>query len=109
LTNGCNSQPPWEFLDSASSFALHSYELSRLSHAANLRKEIGRLLDQWLEENAGALLARWLLERRKCCASAPEPSRSPAPGGSAGFSASHNALEPSPEREAERSSALRFL
>ena len=59
------TQPPWEFLLSASRNSLQSYELSRLAHAANLRKEIGALLDQWMEENACALLARWLIEQRE--------------------------------------------
>jgi hypothetical protein len=59
------TQPPWEFLLSASRNSLQSYELSRLSHAANLRKEIGALLDQWVEENACAMLARWLIEQRE--------------------------------------------
>lgn len=57
-------QPPWEFLLAASRNSLQSYELSRLSHAANLRKEIGTLLDEWLEENACAMVARWLIEKR---------------------------------------------
>jgi hypothetical protein len=59
------TQPPWEFLLSASSNSLQSYELSRLNHAANLRKEITQLLDSWLEENASALLARWLMRQRE--------------------------------------------
>lgn len=59
------TEPPWEFLLSASLTSLQSYELSRLSHAANLRKEIGQLLDCWLDENAAAMLARWLMEQRK--------------------------------------------
>jgi hypothetical protein len=58
-------EPPWEFLLSASRNSLQSYELSRLSHAANLRKEIAQLLDSWLDENAAALLARWLMEERE--------------------------------------------
>ena len=58
------TQPPWEFLLSASRNSLQSYELTRLSDAANLRKEINALLDQWLEENASAMLARWLMEQR---------------------------------------------
>jgi len=49
------TQPPWEFLLSASRNSLQSYELSRLSHAANLRKEITQLLDSWLEENTAAM------------------------------------------------------
>jgi hypothetical protein len=59
------TEPPWEFLLSASKNSLQSYELSRLSHAANLRKEIGQLLDSWLDENSAAMLARWLMEQRE--------------------------------------------
>ena len=59
------TQPPWEFLLTASRNTLHSYELSRLAHASNLRKEISSLLDQWLDENANAMVARWLIEQRE--------------------------------------------
>ena len=86
------TQPPWEFLVSASPFALQSYELSRLNHAANLRKEIARLLDQWLHENSCAMLARWLMEQRDRSLTqhkAPDSS----PGGAApGNTASYNVL-----------------
>ncbi len=64
-------QPPWEFLLSASRNSLQSYELSRLSHAANLRKEMAALLDQWIEETSAAMLARWLMEHREREAAAP--------------------------------------
>jgi hypothetical protein len=67
-----SAQPPWEFLLSASRNSLQSFELSRLAHAANLRKEIGALVDQWMEENAAAMLARWLLEQRDRSGRAPE-------------------------------------
>ena len=59
-----NAEPPWEFLLSASRNSLQSFELNRLSHAANLKKEIGALLDQWLAENAAAMLARFLMDPR---------------------------------------------
>jgi hypothetical protein len=59
------SQPPWEFLLSASRNSLQSYELSRLAHAANLRKEVAALVDQWVEENSSAMLARWLMDQRE--------------------------------------------
>ena len=59
------TKPPWEFLLYASRTSLQSSELSRLGHAANLRKEITALLDPWLEENASAMLARWLMEQRE--------------------------------------------
>jgi len=67
-----STQPPWEFLLSASRNSLQSFELSRLAHAANLRKEISALIDQWMEENAAAMLARWLLEQRERSARAPD-------------------------------------
>jgi len=57
--------------------SLQSYELSRLSHAANLRKEIGALLDLWMEENSAAMLARWLMEQRE----RPQPTLEDAPAG----------------------------
>jgi len=63
--NTYRTQPPWEFLLTASRNTLQSYELSRLGHAANLRKEISSLLDQWLDENANAMVARWLIEQRE--------------------------------------------
>ncbi len=63
--NYYKTQPPWEFLLSASRNSLQSYELSRLNHAANLRKEIGALLDLWIEENSAAMLARWLVEQQE--------------------------------------------
>ncbi len=68
-------QPPWEFLLSASRHSLQSYELSRLSHASNLRKEIAALLDLWIEENSSAMLARWLLEHQDREAEAAAESR----------------------------------
>lgn len=72
------TQPPWTFLLSASRTSLQSYELTRLSHAANLRKEIATLLDQWLDESACAMLARWLMEQRERSAISPpnDPSAS---------------------------------
>ncbi len=54
--------PPWQYLQRASEPSLQSYELTRLNHAANLRKEIAVLVDEWIESKAYALLARWLLE-----------------------------------------------
>jgi hypothetical protein len=70
-------QPPWEFLLLASCSSLQSFELSRLSHAANLRKEIGQLLDTYVEENSAAMLARLLMEQREQARPAEQASRSP--------------------------------
>jgi hypothetical protein len=88
------TQPPWEFLLTASRNTLQSYELSRLGHAANLRKEISSLLDQWLDENANAMVARWLIEQRERTvlgaesqSASDQPAAEPAPAnGHFGFS-----------------------
>lgn len=88
--SGYLTQPPWEFLVSASPFALQSYELSRLNHAANLRKEIAHLLDQWLEENACAMLARWLIEQREHSLPKPHAPAHPSKASPLGGSASDN-------------------
>ena len=83
---------PWEFLLSASRTTLQSYELSRLSHAANLRKEILELLDQYMEERTSALLARWLIEQRERSVMATENTVTAEVAGSNGHSASDNVL-----------------
>jgi hypothetical protein len=59
------STVPIKYLETASDQSLESYELSRLNHASNLRKELVQLIDQWLEESAAAMLARWILEHRR--------------------------------------------
>jgi hypothetical protein len=56
--------PPWDYLHQASIPSLESYELSRLNHAANARREIGALIEQWVEDMAHALLAQWVREDR---------------------------------------------
>ena len=66
------STPPWDFFLQASNPSLESFELSRLNRAANLRKEIAVLLEQWMEETAQAMLARWVREDRKALPQ-PEP------------------------------------
>jgi hypothetical protein len=56
--------PPWDYLHDASISSLESFELTRLNHVANLRREMVSLLDQWVEDAAQALLARWILDDR---------------------------------------------
>jgi hypothetical protein len=96
----CKISPPWSFLLSASKNSLQSYELSRLSHAANLRKEIAALVDQWVEENSSAMLARWLMENHDRDSAQPaERSSGGVQPAAAGISASHNFLgDFAPER-----------
>jgi hypothetical protein len=77
--------PPWDYLHDASMPSLESFELSRLNHAANLRREIAALLDQWIEETAQALLARWVREDRKL-AQQPHPPPDSLPDAELPFS-----------------------
>ena len=58
-----NCSIPYEFLSKASVPTLESFELSRLNHAANLKKQINELVEQWLDESAAALLARAMILR----------------------------------------------
>jgi hypothetical protein len=71
------TNPPWEYLHDASISSLQSYELSRLNHAANLRREISALMDQWIEDTTQAQLARWVLEDRTIPRTAPPPDVKP--------------------------------
>ncbi len=66
-------RPPWDYLHDASRASLESYELSRLNHAANLRREISALMDQWIEETSQAMLARWVREDRALPRATPAP------------------------------------
>jgi hypothetical protein len=55
-------EPPLDYLRTASRSLLQSFELTRLNNAANIRREIAVLIDQWIDEAAQAMLARWMLE-----------------------------------------------
>ena len=94
-------QPPWDYLHDASVPSLESYELSRLNHAANLRREIGALLDQWIEDSTQALLARWVREDRALPRGGPPEVESPQP--QLPFD---EAPSPAPPRQSERAMKL---
>ena len=57
-------RPPVEYLRKCSDTSLRYFEMSKLEHAANLRRELTVLLDEMMEETALALLARWMLDKR---------------------------------------------
>jgi hypothetical protein len=87
-----SAQPPWEFLLSASKNSLQSFELSRLAYAANLRKQITVMIDQWIDENTAAMLARWLLDQRERATRSPEALSAAAPGSNGAHAVSDNFL-----------------
>lgn len=62
---------PLSVLSKSSSASLQELELKKLNNAANLRKQLHALHDQLVQEQAEALLARWLIEDFR--ARHPEP------------------------------------
>lgn len=84
-----------EYLREASPASLQSFELSRLNHAANLRREIATLIDQWIAETSEALLARWMLDHRnslyRSSVAVPDPCQSFLEPGMSPLSSPHAA------------------
>jgi hypothetical protein len=71
------TRPSLDYLASCSEMSLESVELSRLNVAANLRKEFHEILEEWIDSEVDAQLARTLLEwRRAHDAGANPPCRS---------------------------------
>src|SRR5271169_2661695 len=71
------TRPSLDYLASCSEMGLESVELSRLNTAAHLRKEFHEILEEWIDSEADAQLARTLLEwRRAHDAGANLPCRS---------------------------------
>jgi hypothetical protein len=67
--------PPLDYMRAASRTSLQSFELARLNHAANLRREIAALIDQWIQERSEATMARWILDHQESFrASQPAPA-----------------------------------
>lgn len=52
-------------LEECSTPTLESVELARLNRAADLRKEMQEVIDEWIEAESEARLARWLIENRR--------------------------------------------
>lgn len=62
------TRPPLAYLVTCSQMSLESVELSRLNQASNLRKEFLQILEEWIDSEVDARLARSILEwkREKC-------------------------------------------
>jgi hypothetical protein len=56
---------PLPYLVTCSEMSLESVELSRLNRAANLRKEFHQILEEWIDSEVDARLARSLLEWKR--------------------------------------------
>ena len=55
-----DNQPPLEYLLKCSQISLESYELSRLNKAANLRRELLDIAEDWIREEVCVRVAAWL-------------------------------------------------
>lgn len=57
--------PPIEFLLDASNASLQDLLITSLNRSANFSKTIRIEIDMWIEQEATAMLVRWLLENRQ--------------------------------------------
>lgn len=71
-----STSAPLEYLAACSTMALESYELSRLNQASNLRKEFREVIEEWIQSEADARLARWILESKRAQPASANPSAS---------------------------------
>jgi hypothetical protein len=60
-----DAKPPFHFIATCTQISLQSYELARLNAAAQLRRQLQEMTDQWIEAEVEARLARWALEHRR--------------------------------------------
>lgn len=63
--------PPEQYLRECSNTSLRYFEMSKLEHVANLRRELSVLLEEMMQESALALFARWMLEKRSVPGGSP--------------------------------------
>ena len=60
-----STQPPLEYLATASQSCLQDFESARLNQISKLRKEFSEVFEEWVEAEIAARLARWILEGRR--------------------------------------------
>jgi len=59
-----DTQPPLEYLVASSQSSLESYVLSRVAKLAELRQEIHKLVNEWVQIQGDERTARWILKYR---------------------------------------------
>lgn len=57
--------PPIDFLLEASQTSLQDLELASLNRSANLARAVRSEIEQWIEQSAAAMVARWMIENRE--------------------------------------------
>lgn len=76
-----DASSPLQYLTASSTQSLEAFELTRLNCAANLRKQLIQLIEDWIRSEVEAYIARWMIDRRRAAeadAGAPH-SLDPAP------------------------------
>ena len=58
------AMPPLSFLLEASMGSLQDLELAALNRSSNLGKAAKEEIQQWIEQSAVAMLARWMMSNR---------------------------------------------
>jgi hypothetical protein len=58
-------RPALAYLLACSDVSLESFRISRMNQAANLRKQVRALVDEWVEAEIDAGVSRWMLECRR--------------------------------------------
>jgi hypothetical protein len=78
------TQPPFEYLASASQTCLEGFEIARLNQVACVRNEIQKALEDWVAAEADARLARWFIDRHSTQSATPNPIEVDAPASPVG-------------------------
>ena len=66
---------PFQYLLECSQMSLEDFELARLDRAANLRKQLRDIAEEWVEAEVEAQLARWVRDNRGLSATKTVKSR----------------------------------
>jgi hypothetical protein len=62
--------PAIDFLLESSTRSLQDLELASLNRSANLARAVRSEIEQWIEQTAAAMVARWMIENREALLSA---------------------------------------
>jgi len=74
-----STHPPLESLMTFSQKCLEGFELSRLNHISILRKEFREIVEEWIEIEIEARLARWIFEARQAIGTGGIPDQTTVP------------------------------
>jgi hypothetical protein len=74
-----STHPPLDSLLTLSQTCLEGFEQSCLNRISNLRKELREIFEEQVQYEAGARVARWILDGRQAGDAEPDPDQTAAP------------------------------